>query len=208
MRETEQLALWRGTFGDDYTERCVASADAVRGRMGVWAEILGRMQGRPPQSVLEVGCNEGINLRALQNLTKAELHAVEPNETARRRIVDGGVLPAERIHDAAAQDLPFADASIELVFTTGVLIHIHPDHMGAAVDEMHRVSGRWLLCAEYFSPRLESIEYRGREGFLFKRDFGRFFLERHPELVCRGYGFAWSADTSFDDVNWWVFEKP
>ncbi|XBQ16433.1 MAG: pseudaminic acid biosynthesis-associated methylase [Oceanicaulis sp.] len=208
MAETDQLKFWRGAFGDAYTDRCAVSADAVRGRLGVWAEMFKVMAGAPPASVLEVGCNEGINLHALSALTGARLAAVEPNAAARERVKASGVAAAGDIVDGSAQALPFEDGAFDLVFTTGVLIHIHPDDLGAAVDEICRVSRRWVVCGEYFSPRPEALEYRGETGYLFKRDFGKFYLDRHPELVCRGYGFAWSKDTSFDDITWQVFEKP
>ena len=55
---------------------------------------------------------------------------------------------------------------------------------------------------------MEEIPYRGETGLLFKRDFGRAYLEGWPDLRPVATGFMWSATTPFDDTTWWLFEKP
>ena len=67
-----------------------------------------------------------------------------------------------------------------MAFTSGVLIHIEPERLGATMDEIHRVSSKYILCAEYFSPRAETLRYRGQEGLLFKNDFGGLNPRRDP----------------------------
>jgi spore coat polysaccharide biosynthesis protein SpsF len=49
------------------------------------------------------------------------------------------------------------------------------------------------------------VPYRGREGYLFKRDFGRFYLEQFPRLRVLDYGFLWQPLDSSDNSNWWLF---
>src|SRR5690606_27319490 len=83
---------------------------------------------------------------------------------------------------ATGQALPYDDASIDLVFTSGVLIHVAPADLPAVMDETVRVARRYVWCNEYFAKQPEEIPYRGRAGLLFKRDFGRLYLERYPSL--------------------------
>jgi len=46
-----------------------------------------------------------------------------------------------------------------------------------------------------------------KEGLLFKRDFGKYYLDKHPTLDCIDYGFLWQEDyPNFDNMNWWLFE--
>jgi hypothetical protein len=40
---------------------------------------------------------------------------------------------------------------------------------------------------------------------LFKRDFGRFYLEQFPRLRVLDYGFLWQPLDSSDNSNWWLF---
>ena len=53
------------------------------------------------------------------------------------------------------------------------------------------------------------IEYQGQKDKLFKRDFGKLFIENFDVTVV-DYGFLWGHiydKAGFDDVTWWLFEK-
>lgn len=204
--ENNQLGLWRGEFGDAYIERNTAEESSINNRKTMWRKMLAAT-GMPPASILEVGSNIGLNLRALREIVEADLYAVEPNATARRTLVENGVLEADRIFDATAQNLPFPDGTFDLAFTSGVLIHIAPADLLAACREIHRVSGRLIACAEYFNPQPMEISYHGRADVLFKRDFGAFWLDNFSDLELVDYGFFWKRATGLDDLTWWVFRK-
>lgn len=206
MAQTAQLDAWTGNFGDDYVERCAATDEAIRVRCRAWADMMRGIDGQLPKSILEVGCNVGINQRALRQLYDAELFAVEPNPKARSVVLADGVLDTEHIKEANALDLPFEDGSMDMCFTSGVLIHIAPEDLGRATAEMYRVSRRYILCCEYFSRDPEEIPYRGHEGLLFKRDFGSYWLDNYA-LEPLAHGFQWRRTTGIDDVTWWLFEK-
>ena len=98
-------------------------------------------------SILEVGCNVGWNLAYLRDLGCGGLAGIEPQsyavERARQR------MPGCDIRQGTAFALPFADSSFDMVFTSGVLIHIHGDDLGTAMEEMYRVSRRYILYVEY-----------------------------------------------------------
>lgn len=91
---TPQLAAWQGAFGNAYIDRNPAS-DAI-------------IALRAPGSVLEIGANIGLNLRALQRLGVGGLQAVEPNPRARTQLIADRVLPASQVFDACAEALPSA----------------------------------------------------------------------------------------------------
>jgi pseudaminic acid biosynthesis-associated methylase len=202
---TEQLALWRGKFGEDYIGRNEVAQEYIQPLTLMWAKMLANIK---PASILEVGANIGLNLRAIQMLSAAELTAIEPNETARNRIVGDRILPAGSVHDGFAAQLPFADSMFDLAFTSGVLIHIHPDDLRASCKEIARVSRRYIICSEYFSVSPREIPYRGHNGALFSRDFGKLYMETCPEIRLLDYGFFWTGAGCVDDLTWWLFEKP
>jgi pseudaminic acid biosynthesis-associated methylase len=206
MAKNDQLKFWQGQFGDSYADRNVADAETLDQRKAMWTRMLAAMSPSP-ESILEVGANVGLNLRALSALLPAELNAVEPNAKARVILGESGALPAERIHSASSTGLPLDDGSVELTFTSGVLIHIAPDDLLPSCREMHRVSSRYIACAEYFNPTPVEIEYRGHSGVLFKRDFGAFWLDNFADLELVDYGFFWKRATGLDDLTWWVFRK-
>lgn len=205
--KTAQLQFWRGNFGNDYIGRNSASDEHLRARVALWAKIMDSLTGAPPSSILEVGSNIGNNLRALHTLTGAEMFALEPNAEARKVLVDDGVVPPVNALDGIAAAIPLADGAVDMAFTSGVLIHIHPDQLPASIEEIHRVARRYIVCIEYFSDKPEMIPYRGHDDRLFKRDFGGLYLDRFPDLQLLDYGFAWKRVTGLDNLTWWLFEK-
>ncbi len=204
---TKQERLWRGGFGDAYTARNAASEAKLAALTAQWAAVLRPTIGAPPRSILEVGANIGLNLRALARLTNAGLYAVEPNARAREALVADGVVPPGHALDGLCEAIPLADRSMELVFTSGVLIHVHPDNLLAACREIHRVSSRYVVCIEYFAAKPEEVRYRDQSEALFKRDFGSFYLDNFPGLSILDCGFSWKRATGLDDLTWWIFSK-
>ena len=198
MNDTPQLALWRSEFGRAYTDR--NDHDRPE-RVGAWRSLL---DGIAPLSVLEVGCNLGWNLVYLDRIGVPELYGIEPQRDvvvrARNRY------PQFTIVQGTAFALPFRERSCDLVFTSGVLIHIAPDSLGRALDEIHRVSRKWIVAIEYDQPIEEEIPYRGHDGALWKRDHGAAWQSRFPDLrlVRR---LALGAEHGYDDCTAHLFEK-
>lgn len=203
---TRQIELWKSDFGHEYAARNPVSDESSRSSMRRWARMLSHAIAPFPSSVLEVGCNLGRNLVALRQMV-AEVHAVEPNIEVMERARSDARLAGARIQEGTAFDLPYADGSIDLVFTCGVLIHIAPEDLPRAVDEVFRVARHYVLCIEYFSHEPVAVPYRGLKGHLFKRDFGQYYLDRFPALRVLDYGFFWKPIDVADNSNWWLFGK-
>ena len=206
--KTNQLNFWQGSTGNEYIERNQFEEWKLTPGIAAFQKIL---QDFKFKSVLEVGSNIGLNLIYLTRLYDAalDLFAVEPNIAAFKKLTSQPqLINLKKAWNCNAFNLPLADGSIDLVFTSGVLIHIAPADLQRATDEIVRVTNKFVLCIEYFSHKPESIEYRGREGLLFKRDFGAFYQDTYPELKCRDYGFLWQREFAvFDNLTWWLFEK-
>lgn len=190
--------LWTSPFGNDYTKRQAANISA---RRDVWQMVL------PPdlESVLEVGANVGANLEAMELCTEADFYATEPNDLAREELKSAEL--CAQVTADPAHKLSFDDNSMDLVFTSGVLIHIPPDKLAASMAEIHRVSRRWIIAAEYFAPSEEMIPYRGHDNALWRRDYGSLYLDQFPDLRCHACLFAWKRMTGLDNLTFWVLEK-
>jgi pseudaminic acid biosynthesis-associated methylase len=200
--EPERLEqLWSGDFGQDYVAR---NANAGERRGPFWSQMLERTGA---SSALEVGCNVGGNLRWLAaELDPGQAAGVDVNGAALDEL--RRAVPDINVREASARSLPFPDASFDLVFTVGVLIHLPPGAVEEAVDEIVRCSARWVLCAEYASDEEVEVPYRGERGALFKRDYGALYRERHPELELVSTSFEPRSEGAFDDTTVLLFEKP
>lgn len=210
-----QLETWMGEFGDEYTDRNMPDDKIIQQRMMFMSGMMSTLPNIPyqgePKSILEVGANVGANLRALEAVYKlhdkqVDLFAVEPNTKAKKILMNQNI-QGLKIIEGDACHIGAPTASMDVVFTCGVLIHIHPNNFQAALGELYRVSRKFIMCAEYFSPETREIKYRDREGLLWTRDYGEEWLKAFPALRCCGYSFAWKRFTGMDNLTWWTFEK-
>lgn len=199
-REARRLEhLWAGEFGEAYIQR---NSAAARGRDAFWTAML---RAHPVESVLEIGCSTGPNLAWIAGVVPSpRIAGVDISERALRDLRRG--IPGVRAILAQARRLPFRDAQFDLVFTAGVLIHQPERMLDAVMDEVVRCARRYVLCMEYFAPQTVEVPYRGQSGALFKRDYGRLYEERHPDLVLRDHGFL-PRGGGWDDVTYWWFER-
>ncbi|MBT4768909.1 MAG: methyltransferase domain-containing protein [Rhodospirillaceae bacterium] len=205
--ENELLQRWRGEFGSEYIERNAPTSERAKYVARGFAKILAHLEGDPPESILEIGANIGLNLRGLSQLTSADLYAVEPNESARETLIKDNVLPADHVFNGHAASLPFKDGEVDLAFTSTVLIHVPDDSLDDSYREIHRVAKKYILSLEYFSPTPATVSYHGHDDMLFKRDYGGLWLDGFADLQLVADGFFWKRTTGFDDVNWWLFRK-
>jgi pseudaminic acid biosynthesis-associated methylase len=200
---TEQEAAWAGTFGSDYLERN-REPSGLAAKIHLFSRILGRTQGI--RTVFEVGANIGLSLAAMRTLLPSgEMHGIEINEAAwqvlRLQIGDKARLGSILDFESAER--------FDLVFTSGLLIHIDPDHLPRAYDRLHALAGRYLLLNEYFNPSPVEVAWRGVARRLFKRDFCGEMLDRFGDLDLVDYGFSYRRDPVFpqDNSTWFLLRR-
>lgn len=183
MEKNEQIQFWTSQFGDEYTDRNSGDWDKFyKEQWGVTRTELNEffLSNLDKQSlILELGCNRGNQLKILKNQGFINLWGLEINKKAikiARQDTDLTII------EASAFDTPFKDNFFDLVFTSGVLIHIFPEKINKIIDEIYRISKKYIWCFEYYSEKCEEIEYRGNKNKLWKNNFLKLFLERYPDL--------------------------
>lgn len=187
MQETKQIREWKGDFGREYTDRNTLDPAALdrlwQDNYGVTRTALNRqfLEGIPADaSILEIGCNVGNQLLLLQDMGYTNLHGVEIQSYAVRRARERVV--SATVAEGSALDIPYPDRYFDLVFTSGVLIHIAPADLAGAIAEIYRVTKTWIWGAEYFAPEATEINYRGHHDLLWKGDFSRRYLDQFRDL--------------------------
>lgn len=185
---TKQIEFWSGDFGKAYTDR--NTSDPIKWnnwyklQFGVSKDelndnFLGHLER--DIKVLEVGCNIGQQLSALQRLGFTNLYGIELQayavEKAKEQTKNINII------QGSGFDIPFRNGYFDLVFTNGVLIHIHPDNLEKIMVEMFRVSNKYIWGFEYFSDEIKEVKYRGHEGFLWKMDYCEKFMKTCNKLA-------------------------
>lgn len=204
--EREVLKHWRGEIGTAWFQRHVPNYERIDNETHLWRQLQGYI-GDEIDSILEVGAGTGDVIEAVQNVWPhaRKILAVEPNDTARRSL--GDRFDKLHVFNGSATQLPLGDGTVDLVFTSGCLMHVPPADLPRAYGELHRVSRKWIVTNEYFSEKPEEIVWRGQTGLLFKRDFGQLWCDLFPTLQPVACGFAWKKITGLDNITWWIFRK-
>ncbi len=185
--KTPQIEFWNGNFGKQYTERNPQNLEE-------WDNMYKNNYGFTKTEmneisllgldrnirILEVGCNIGLQLLGLQRMGFVNLYGIELQEYAveKAKANTNGI----NIIQGSGFDIPFKDDFFDLVFTSGVLIHIAPKDLPNFISEMHRCSNKYIWGFEYYSEESKQLDYRGNEGFLWKSDFESIFRKENNNL--------------------------
>lgn len=201
--QNPQEMFWK----KDYAKGYIAKNKEFDRKKGVQAWKLMLEEACDVSSVLECGCNIGRNISFLEKvLPQAEKSIIEISKPAFDLVTKKHSL--KNTFNGSILEAQFKE-KFDLVFTMGVLIHIHPKDLRQNMQKLYQFSKKYILIGEYFNRTPVMINYQGKKNRLFKRDFGKEFLQNHPVSLV-DYGFLWGHyydNAGFDDITWWLFQK-
>lgn len=201
--QTEQEKFWATEFGNDYLVRNNGEP-LIASNIALFSKIL---QSAPDvKSIAELGCNIGLNLRALKRINQElDLRGYEINPLAAKAAGDQEM--AQIVNTTITEPLD-KNKKFDLTFTKGVLIHINPEKLDMVYENLYTLSNRYIMVCEYYNPSPVVIEYRGHQDRLFKRDFAGELISKY-NLRLLDYGFNYHLDPYFtnDDTTWFLMEK-
>lgn len=186
--KTAQEKFWLSKFGKEYMKRnnftpqeldkfYVENLGVPRSKIN--QDFIGNLNLK---NTLEVGCNIGIQLNMLQKHKHklGQIYGIELSPEA----VELAKLNTKNcnIIQGGAFDIPFKNNYFDLVFTSGVLIHISPKDIPKALKEIHRVSKKYIWGVEFYNPDYIHINYRGNKNYHWKGDFAKMYLDHIPNL--------------------------
>jgi len=201
--KTEEESFWAGEFGHSYLERNVGEA-LIASNMIFFSKVL--RSAPKVNSIVELGCNIGLNLQALNRISPDfELAAYEINERAAEKARSLNV--ASVLTGTILDPIPY-DRTYDLSFTCGVLIHINPGELDKVYQNLYNLSRKYILVCEYYNPKPVTVNYRGHENRLYKRDFAGELIDKFG-LTLIDYGFTYHRDPYFprDDATWFLLSK-
>lgn len=73
----------------------------------------------------------------------------------------------------------------------------------------NKTSKKYICIDEYCNPIPVTVNYRGNNDRLFKRDFAGELIDKFNDLKLVDYGFTYHRDNNFDydNINWFLLEK-
>lgn len=198
----DQEKFWQGKFGNSYILRN-NNKKLIESNKKLFLKI--KKQVLESNSVLEFGCNIGLNLIALKNINKKlELTGVDINKQAAEILKKNKFI---NVFNESILNFKTID-KYDITLIKGVLIHINPRELENLYDKLYNYSNKYIYVAEYYNPSPIKLAYRGFKNKLFKRDFAGEILDRFKKLKLIDYGFAYHRDKfPQDDLNWFLLEK-
>ena len=186
-KHTKQMESWEGKVGKEYTERLdmtTAELDKLlMQQLGITRSEMNLefLDGLDRSTrILEVGSNIGNQLLALQNMGFRYLYGIDvlsyAVELAKTRTKGINTI------QGSAFDIPFKDGFFDLVFTSGVLVHIAPPDIEIVLREIHRCTKKYIWGYEFFADTYTSIVWRGHKELLWKTDFAKSYLDTFDDL--------------------------
>ena len=129
--------------------------------------------------ILEAGCNIGNNLKSFP--TNQEIYGIDLNEKALEKTKEK--FPNFKFQKGSLLKIPFSDSFFDLVFTRGVLIHIAPEDIQQATEEILRVSKKWVMNLEYFGEDNKMIKWKRGDNLLWYRDMKKRWSDMNVEII-------------------------
>ncbi len=188
MENNFQAETWKTQFGKEYTDRNILLPEEMdklyKERYGVSRSDMNKMflqdLNMEEARLLEIGCNVGNNLIFLQKSGYNNLYGIELQVYAVEKAKE--LTKGVNIIQGMADDIPFKDEYFRMVFTSGVLIHISPDHIGSVLDEIYRCTREYIWGFEYYADEYTEVDYRGHDSLLWKTDFAKLYMDRFSGL--------------------------
>ena len=132
----------------------------------------------PFNSILEIGCASGPNLRLIaKRFPKTKITGIEINEKAvkvgNELFLKEGISNAKLLVGKADKLGQFPDKSFDIVFTDAVLICIGPDKIEKVASEMQRIAKKAIILVEHHSEEESAFGIYNKGNWL--RDYKKLF---------------------------------
>lgn len=184
---TEQMKKWMNDLGKKYTDRNAYTLDELdrlyKKYYGITRTELNKLfiKGFNRNiKILEVGSNIGNQLLLLKKMGFSNLYGIEINsyavELSKSRIKNINLI------QGSVFDIPFKDKYFDLVFTSGVLMHLSPRDIKKAMREIYRCSRKYIWGFEYYAEKYKEIIYRGKKKLLWKANFPKIYTKAFSDL--------------------------
>lgn len=186
-KTTYQMGKWAGDFGREYTDRNDLSLEELD---GLYKKNYGKTRTELNREflkgldfslrILEVGSNLGVQLACLQKMGFTELYGIELQDYAVE--LSKSRTQSINIIKGSALDIPYKDGYFDMVFTSGLLIHISPSDLSLVMTEIYRCTKGYIWGFEYYAEKHTEVVYRGNENLLWKGNFAGMYVDLFEDL--------------------------
>lgn len=121
-----------------------------------------------PQSTLETGCNWGRELKHLEGLSN--LYGID---TSNEKIEKAKTYVKGTFKVADASEIPYKDNKFDFVYSSGCFAHSAPEKIKTIINEIFRVSSKYILLVEYIGSHLSKNTVANCKGNAWIHDYNK-----------------------------------
>jgi len=142
-----QKYLWENGVGDDWLKR----NKSTLGSRDLIGNVLNKITGYTPKSVLEIGCSNGWRLKKLKEKYGCSIAGIDPSLEAVNDAAESGI----HVDLGTADSLPYKDQQFDMVIFGFCLCFISPEDWFNVVRESDRVlkNGGLLLIYDFIGTK-------------------------------------------------------
>jgi ubiquinone/menaquinone biosynthesis C-methylase UbiE len=203
MADLDQKRAFLEMEGDSYFQRNQERLQATADKIGS-DRVLAALEAVPIEirSVLEIGCSNGWRLDALHRRYGAKCSGIDPSH---RAIAQGQQeFPGLALSQGTADELPFGDASFDLVIFGFCLYLCDRGDLFRIAMEADRVlaDGGTLAILDFLPPTPYRNRYaHGEDLWSYKMDYARMFTWSPTYVVLSQSTFSHSGLPIIDDPD-------
>jgi len=131
------------------------------------------------ESVLEAGCNVGSNLKNFPRTYNVQ--GFDMNKYAIDKCKKN--FPEFEFKIGSINKVPYPDSSFDLVFTRTMLIHIPDEDMKSAMDELFRVTKKWIVNMEFFGKNENMVDWKRGKNLLWHRNMKKRWNDYNVKVI-------------------------
>jgi len=135
--------------------------------------------GLGTKNICEAGCNIGNNLSEFPK--DFNVNGFDMNETALEKARKK--YPTFHFFKENINKTSFYNQQFDLVFTRGVLIHISKEGIQDALNELFRISKKWIFNLEYFGEDGKMIKWKRGDELLWYRNMKQLWNNYDVEMI-------------------------
>lgn len=131
-----------------------------------------------PQTVLEIGCGFGRNIKFLIEDCKVAPEKITGIDFSKTMLMNARkylkeYLPKVELKNGSVLDIPFGENQFDLVLVHGVFMHIDPENLTQAIKETYRVCAKCVIQVEEFD--FSKLNQKSND-YTFIHDYEKSYL--------------------------------
>jgi len=210
MDDINELAKNRQKFWEDKQDEyyLLNRSDSLKRRRWL-AEVIMLYK---PKSILEIGCNEGSNLREIETINPSiKLAGIDIHKNATEYA--GKTLPKANIVLGSIYDLnKHFKEKFDLVFSHGVTMHIPPEDLVKVAEDLKKITNNIIIHCEQHAEVTKIMRVHNGQGHRWAHNYYALYpgdkVKINKFIINRGGGAdhlvtVYLKDTQFSRLNVW-----